>query len=90
MTEQKPQHKGRDFAIGFISSLIPIAISLFLMNTNRGELALGGTLFLLISGAGLLLCAISAFIRHRRFIGLGILSLMITAPLLICGACSTY
>ena len=84
MTEQKPQRKGHDFIIGFILGLIPIAVALLLRKTSASWF------FFLIAGLILLLCAIGAFIRQRKFIGLGILSLMITAPLLICGACATY
>lgn len=85
MTEQKPQHKGRDFAIGFTAGLLPVATALLLTKSTAGS-----GFFFLISGTGLLLCAMGAFIRRRKFISLGILSLMITAPLLICGACATY
>jgi hypothetical protein len=88
MTEQKPQRKGRDFLIGFLSGLAPLTLSLLLMNTGNSSfenlglmLFLGGTVLLFIAMI-LLLCL------RKVFVGLGIFALFVTAPLLIYGACS--
>ena len=89
MTGTKSQRKGRDFAIGFLSGLAPLIISLFMINAGSIDIVAKGLLTILISGAVLFACAMIAFIQHRKFIGLGILSLIITVPLLICGACAS-
>ncbi len=80
MTEQKPQRKGRDFAIAFFGSLFLAVLS-----------SLWGSLFFMTStGIGLIAATIFAFIRHRKFIGIGILTALVGAPLLLLGSCYAF
>lgn len=89
MTEPMPPktpRNGRDFAIGYLSGLLPLALTLWMMNVNHFQF-LGFILFLGVAAA-LFIAMIVMFCKSRKFIGFGILALFITAPLLIYGACA--
>ena len=73
MTEPKPQRKGRDFAIGFFGSIL-VAIPLGLL------LPIALVIFLITA-------TIIAFMKQRKFIGIGILSASVAVPLLLIGSC---
>lgn len=94
MTEPKQQRPGRDFAIGFFGSILLVGIA----TTFTGLLSafLHGVMLntfrtlLYLAGIGLVVVApVIAFVHHRKFIGIGILSALVAVPLLLIGSCYT-
>lgn len=89
MTETKQQRPGRDFAIGFFVNLLLIAIEIFLFiglyDGSVSDSTFLGASFGLI--AILVASLVIAFVAHRKFIGIGILSSLVAGPLLLIGSC---
>ena len=91
MTEQQPPklpRNGRDFAIGYLSGLLPLALTLWMMNVSNSDIQIYGFYLFLGGGALLFIAMIVMFCKSRKFIGFGLLALFITAPLLVYGACT--
>ena len=81
MTEPVTPRPGKDFILGFIPSLV-VAI-LVVIATLSAEMFTP----LVVGGIGLLSAAIMAVIFRRPFIGVGIITVIISAPLLLIGSC---
>lgn len=84
MTEQKPQRKGRDFAIGFFGSLLLALIALVLTIPAKSPAPL------FIAAIGAVIATVITFRRHHKFIGIGILAALVGVPLLMLGSCFAY
>ena len=81
MTEPPPRN-GRDFAIGFFGSILLTVPSMMLLLTEIIGPALAPAIL-----AVLVLGAVIAFIRKRKFIGIGILIGITAIPFLFVGSC---
>ena len=81
MTKLEPPRRGNDFLIGFIPGLIVAILTGVLMFTIESFTPL----FLAIGG--LFIATIIAFTRHRSFIALGIITVLVATPLLLIGTC---
>lgn len=84
MNNQDPRHRGKDFLIGIIPSLIPAGIALAMLFSAETFAPL------LWVGAGLVVAAVIAFICLRPYIALGILTAIIATPLLLIGSCFAF
>lgn len=89
MTEQKPQRKGRDFAISFFGCLLLMALEVVLfvglydgtVSNSTFQASSLGIIAIIVAAL------VIAFVAHRKFIGIGILSALIAGPLLLTGSC---
>jgi hypothetical protein len=84
MTQLDPRYRGKDFLIGFLPSLILALINGALVFTSEDPAMLN---VMFISGAVLLAGAIIALIFRRRFIAVGIVTVLASTPLLMIGSC---
>ena len=91
MTEQKPQRKGRDFLIGFLANLLLIVLMILLLTgiIDSPSGSVFALLSIIVGGVSVILPAI-AFIRRRKFIGIGMLAALVAVPLLLVGSCFAY
>ena len=93
MTEQKPQRKGRDFAIGFFGGPLLATIAYILVGMASSFLKKGVSdnvevIIIYLASTGLVVVVpIITFVRHRKFIGIGILTALVAVPLLLLGSC---
>jgi hypothetical protein len=84
MTEQTPQRKGRDFAIGFFVGLIPLILGIILL---LGILEGTDPFYFNLLAAGTILALIGVFWRRHLFVGIGMLTALVATPLLLLGSC---
>lgn len=75
------RRNGREFLLGFLPGLL-LAIA-------AGVPIFTAELFtpIIIVGGGLVMAAVLAFIGRRPFIGVGIITVLVAAPLLLVGSC---
>ena len=84
MTEQKPQRKGRDFAIGFFVGLVPLVLGFILLTgILKGTDSFYFNLLAALTG----LITIVVFWRRHLFIGIGMVTALVAVPLLLLGSC---